>query len=56
MKKRKSPENDDQARVCLWRIRRVGEQPMWVESESLCSLCKGKERSNIIYISLVFMN
>jgi hypothetical protein len=34
----------------------VGEQPMYHNCASLCSLCEGKEMIKVIYISLVFIN
>jgi len=43
------------ASSCHQRIRRVGEQPMYVDCGSLCLLWKEKERSDRIYV-LFLMN
>jgi hypothetical protein len=36
-------ENDVYTFVCLWPIKAAGEQSMYHNCSSLCSLCKGKE-------------
>jgi len=38
---------------CIYPIKTVGEQPMYQNCASLCSLCKGKDGAKTIYISLL---